>query len=497
MNSLHDFHGGIYPRDYKQISTQSPIAPLLTPPQLVLPLRQHNGFAATPVVNVGDKVAQYQCLAKSDQKNTLPIHAPLAGTITAISEEITAHHSGLKETCITITPNSSNKQALMEPWPEFKSKTKSELIMRIFNAGVAGLGGAGFPTNLKINYSKRIDTLIINGVECEPLITSDDALMREHTKEILSGIAILKTILEPKRIVIAIESNKAKALDAFQRIESGSLPIEVIPIPTKYPAGGEKQLIEIITGQQVPFGTYPGQLGVFCQNIGTVFAIHEAIIKGIPLVKRVTTLTGKNLKNAHNRWCWFGTPCHWLIENALDVTPAEIIMGGPLMGFKLPHNTSPVVKITNCLIAEPLKLPEDHLPCIRCGVCADVCPASLLPQQLYWMIKAEKWPETESHYLQDCIECGACAYVCPSKIPLVDYYRFGKHYLKHKKEETKKSDIAKERFEFRNERLAQIEKEKEERRQKALELRAKNSDVTKNEIAEAVARAKAKKDQDL
>jgi electron transport complex protein RnfC len=333
------------------------------------------------------------------------------------------------------------------------------------------MGGAGFPSAVKLNPGRKrpIDTLIVNATECEPYITADDSAIRERAGEIVEGIKILSAILDhPTNIMIGIEDNKPEAIAALApHVEDSG--ISVVVFPTKYPSGGEKQLIYILTGKELPAGKLPADEGMVCINIGTTFAIKRAVIDGEPLISRVTTITGDAVGTPRNYDTLIGTPVRHLLEhNQFDEQAGgRVVMGGPMMGFTLPSADVPIVKTTNCILAPSYaEIPDDDpaQPCIRCGMCAEACPVSLLPQQLFWYAQAEEHDRLEAHNLFDCIECGACSYVCPSNIPLVQYYRAAKGDIRQAREEKVKSDHARDRFEFHKERIEQAEREKEAKR---------------------------------
>ncbi|MED5388872.1 MAG: electron transport complex subunit RsxC, partial [Pseudomonadota bacterium] len=362
---------------------------------------------------------------------------------------------------------------------DYTEMSPGELVDTIRHAGIAGMGGAGFPTSIKVNLGdhQRVEELIINAVECEPYITADDRLMRERADEIITGIHILQYLLNPRRTLIGIEDNKPEAVSAIKRACKGC-DIEVRVVPTKYPSGGEKQIIQLLTGKEVKSGQLPAQVGVVCQNVGTAYAIKRAVVEGEPLLSRVTTLTGEGVREPGNMEVLLGTPVRDLLQYG-GVDPdnlGRLVMGGPMMGFTLHNPAVPVVKTTNCIIAataEELPEPPPEQPCIRCGSCAEVCPANLLPQQLYWHAKNDDLERAQHHNLMDCIECGACAYVCPSHIPLVQYYRYAKGEVRQQAADQVKADKARQRFEARQARIEAEKAEKEARRQARLEANRK------------------------
>jgi len=503
------FHGGIHPPQQKFFTSDKPIRAVSIPDQLILPLQQHIGIPAELQVKVGDKVLKGQTLTQSAHPMAVPIHAPTSGTITAIKNSVIAHPSGLSELCLFITPDFEDKWRKRHICTNFNQLTNHQLIEKISAAGISGMGGAGFPTQVKVSTREDIQYLIINAAECEPYITADDLLIREHSPSILDGINILDNILSPRHILIGIEDNKPQAIKALQQATADNEKISVCVLPTKYPTGGEKQLIQILTGQEVPTGVLPSSLGIVMQNIATCFAIADAVINDIPLIKRVVTVSGQALEKPQNVWSLLGTPVGYLLAQCgyLNKDKKHIIMGGPMMGYSLPTDQVPVVKTTNCILAptekeisSPYSTGSKEVECIRCGQCSDVCPSQLLPQELQWSAKAKDQQQLEKLNLFDCIECGACAYVCPSQIPLVHYYRVAKSEIRQQKQLDIKAEHAKVRFEARKERLARDKIAREEKHKAAAAARkarmnsgtaAGNSEISA--VAAALARVKAKK----
>jgi len=505
------FHGGIHPPEQKFLTTDKPIRAVSIPEQLILPLQQHIGISADLQVNVGDKVLKGQALTKSTHPMAVPIHAPTSGTISAIKNAVIAHPSGLSELCLFITPDGEDKWRERKICTDLAKLTDNDLIDKISSAGISGMGGAGFPTQVKVSTHEKIKFLIINAAECEPYMTADDLLIREHSPSILDGLNILDSILSPEHILIGIEDNKPEAIKVLQQTTANNEKIQVCVLPTKYPTGGEKQLIQLLTGQEVPAGVLPSSLGIVMQNIATCFAIADAVINDIPLIKRVVTVSGQALQKPQNVWSLLGTPVGYLLEQCgyPNKDKKHIIMGGPMMGYSLPTDQVPVVKTTNCILApsekeisSPYSTGTGEVECIRCGQCSDVCPAQLLPQELQWSAKAKDHQQLNKLNLFDCIECGACAYVCPSQIPLVNYYRIAKSEIRQQTQLDIKAEHARVRFEARKERLARDKIAREEKQKAAAEARKArmNSGTTeaKNEmsaVAQALARVKAKKAQ--
>jgi electron transport complex protein RnfC len=420
---------------------------------------------------MGQQVLKGQVIAQAVGMVSIPMHAPSSGTISAIEHRPIAHASGMLAPCIEITTDGADTWIEHQGISDYEHIAPRKLLEMVGNAGISGMGGAGFPSAVKLNPGRQrpIDTLIVNATECEPYITADDSAIRERAGEIVEGIKILSAILDhPTNIMIGIEDNKPEAIAALApHVEDSG--ISVVVFPTKYPSGGEKQLIYILTGKELPAGKLPADEGMVCINIGTTFAIKRAVIDGEPLISRVTTITGDAVGTPRNYDTLIGTPVRHLLEhNQFDEQAGgRVVMGGPMMGFTLPSADVPIVKTTNCILAPSYaEIPDDDpaQPCIRCGMCAEACPVSLLPQQLFWYAQAEEHDRLEAHNLFDCIECGACSYVCPSNIPLVQYYRAAKGDIRQAREEKVKSDHARDRFEFHKERIEQAEREKEAKR---------------------------------
>ncbi|WP_447017803.1 electron transport complex subunit RsxC [Shewanella algae] len=493
--------GGIHPPQMKDLSNGSPIGRLPLASEFLLPVPQV-GDSAVLEVKVGDRVLKGQALTHGLSAMYLAVHAPTSGIIRAIEQRPSNHPSALPVLTCVLEADGQD-QAIDFDQQDIAALSREQILSRIRQAGIAGLGGAMFPAHIKLNPASEIELLLINGVECEPYISADDRLMREHAREILDGIEIVHGLLNPKRVIIAIEDNKPEAVQTMQQaLDSCHLPkgsIRITVIPTKYPSGGEKQLIQIITGQEVPSGAIPAQLGIVVHNVGTAFAIREAVCLGKPLIERVVTVTGGNIPKPGNYWVPLGTPIAHILEQS-GFTPSgqdTVIIGGPMMGHTLPLIKVPLLKGSNCILvpsASEISPPAEEKACIRCGECAQVCPASLLPQQLYWHSKAEEYDKASAYNLRDCIECGCCSYVCPSDIPLVEYYRVAKAAIKRNHEEKQLAEQAKQRFDARLKRL-EAEKQAREAKAKAAadKRRAAMGSGEKDAVAEAMARIKAKK----
>ncbi len=514
---LFPFIGGIRFREhYKSLSTQRPVVAAPLPQRLVLPLHQHIGEPSAPLVGEGERVLKGQLIAKAVSYVSAPIHAPTSGTVVKVGEEMVPHPSGLSAPCIVIEPDGEDDWAPRQAHPrDYVDMDPSALRNLIREAGIVGLGGAGFPSYIKLNPGRaQVGTLIINGAECEPYITCDDMLMRQRADEVIQGTLIIRHALRAQHCVIAIEDNKPEAIAAIEAAVRRLAEdiIEVVAVPTIYPAGGEKQLIYQITGKQVPSDGLPIHIGVVCQNVGTTAAIFRAVHHGEPLISRWLTVTG-DVAEPRNLEVLLGTPVDELIRfcGGQPDDCRRIIMGGPMMGFALHAADLPVIKTSNCILVDAgrsaaLKPRQYTMPCIRCGACADACPVKLLPQQLYWHAQAGEFERTQDYHLFDCIECGCCDYVCPAHIPLVQYYRYAKGEIWKREREKQQAELARERHEFR---LFRLEREKQERaakRQQKKAALAKDKASSKDKpddeaaakqaaIQAALERVKAKKQQ--
>ncbi|EPI0663858.1 electron transport complex subunit RsxC [Klebsiella quasipneumoniae] len=488
-DKVWDFNGGIHPPEMKTQSNGTPLRQVSLPQRFVIPLKQHIGAEGELCVKVGDRVLRGQPLTRGWGR-MLPVHAPTSGTVAAIAPHTTAHPSALAEMSVIIDADGEDRWIERDGWSDYQTRTREALIERIHQFGVAGLGGAGFPTGSKLRGGgDKIKTLIINAAECEPYITADDRLMQDCAAQIVEGIRILAHILQPDEVLIGIEDNKPQAISMLRAVLCDAHGISLRVIPTKYPSGGAKQLTQILTGKQVPHGGRSSDIGVLMQNVGTAYAVKRAVIDGEPLTERVVTLTGEAVTRPGNVWARLGTPVRHLLNDAGFCASAEpmVIMGGPLMGFTLPGLDVPVVKITNCLLAPSVSEmgePQEEKGCIRCSACADACPADLLPQQLYWFSKGQQHDKATAHNLADCIECGACAWVCPSNIPLVQYFRQEKAEIAAIRQEEQRAAEAKARFEARQARLEREKAARAERHKKAaVQPAAKDQDAINAALA--------------
>ena len=493
---LFKFKGGVHPPEHKAESNARPVHAAPLPRKLVIPLRQHIGNPAKPVVDVGDHVKKGQMIAAADGPVSAAVHASSSGSVTAIDLQPVPHISGLPDLCITIETDGRDEWIAHAPL-DWQAMAPADLRMKLRDLGLAGLGGAVFPTGVKLDpgATQQCPTLIINGGECEPWITCDDVLMRHHADEILQGVAVMRHMMGSTEILVGIEDNKPEAIAAMQAAADRlDFAVEVIAVPTLYPSGGAKQMTEILTGKQVPSGKRSTDVGLQVFNVGTAYALARAVHHGEPLISRLVTVTGYVLR-PQNFEALIGTPMHTLITLAGDRDGTTgVLMGGPMMGMPMPNLEVPVVKATNCLLVKSKELfpplPK-ALPCIRCTRCADACPAELQPQELFRFAKAGDFGRAQEYHLFDCIECGCCSYVCPSHIPLVDFYRYAKSEIWAHEKDKRASDLARERHEFR---LFRLEREKKEKAEKlAAKAQAKRAEIAADASASGAPDAEAKK----
>lgn len=421
------FSGGIHPPQSKNLTDEKPVETLPLPEKVIIPLRQHTGAVTTPAVSVGDSVKTGGKIGESDAFISAPVHASISGKVTAISMH--PHPVTGRETAVVIEREG-------DEWVEFRGHSSYETLTPeqireiIRSAGIVGLGGACFPTVVKISPPKEIDTFILNGAECEPYLTSDYRLMVENAEEIVTGMKILMRAIGVNRGYIAIEDNKREAIRKMGEASISEPAIEVVALRTKYPQGSEKQLIKAILNREVPSGGLPLDVGVVVNNVATAKAVRDAVLSGKPLIERVVTVTGPNIVEPKNIIARIGTPFSDLIDfcGGTVETIAKLVAGGPLMGIAQYSLQTPVIKGTSGIIVFSSKDVPDLRPaeCIRCGFCVDVCPMGLLPSELATYVEKERWEECKNSVLADCMECGSCAYVCPAKRLIVQLIKYGK-----------------------------------------------------------------------
>ncbi|MBK8113955.1 MAG: electron transport complex subunit RsxC [Candidatus Accumulibacter sp.] len=482
LQQLFSFKGGVKPQTRKAPSVQSPIGQVPMPLRLYVPLHQSLGGAPNPLVQAGEQVLKGQVIGAADGWMSAAVHAPTSGTVLAVEQHVAAHPSGLPTLSVVIEPDGREQWIARTPL-DHRSLAPERVRELLRDAGVVGLGGAVFPSHAKLTAARTVpvEHLVINGAECEPFMTCDDLLMRERAEEIVRGAAIFRDLLAARRVLIGIEDNKPEAVAAMQlAVRRLGEDHEVVAVPTRYPAGGAKQLIRVLTGKEVPASKRSTELGVQCFNVATAYTAYRALAHGEPVISRIVTLTG-NVEQPRNWEVLLGTPMRDVV--ALGKPKADTsryLMGGPMMGFEIGDLAAPVVKATNCIIAgSPNLFPPNppEMPCIRCGACADVCPHELQPFELYWFARARNFGKTQEYHIFDCIECGCCSYVCPSHIPLVQYFRFAKSEIWSREKEKQAADAAKARFELRNARAEREQAEKAERLAKAAAARTSEKKV--------------------
>ncbi len=450
---LWHFPGGVKLRHHKNMSIGDTIADAPVPNELLLPLDQSIGSPGAAAVAVGDAVEKYQRLTGDFDALGAHLHAPTSGTITALEET----PSGLRLTLTADGRDAGNSLPGLDQWRE---QSAEALRQRIFEAGVVGLGGALFPTHEKLKDPDRVRVLIINGAECEPYISCDEMVMRCWPQALLEGTQILAAMVGAEQCLIAIEDQmgEVEAMLNQAAIDMDCPDVRIVKVPTIYPEGGENQLIQVLTGLEVPAECYPQEIGIVMQNVATAVACRDAVIDGKPLISRVITVTGHGVEKPANFHVRVGTPLSELVSLAGGYCPdaSRLVVGGPMMGQAKADDGAPTTKGTNCvLVLSETDTHQAHpqLPCIRCGDCQRVCPAQLMPQLLMCHIENGDLQGAANLHLSDCIECGCCSYVCPSQIPLVDYYRYGKHELAVKHQQAAAADSAKVRFNAHERRL--------------------------------------------
>lgn len=497
---LGKLHGGLRLPAHKERSTAVPLKVAPIPPQLYLPIAQHVGEPAQPVVNTGDRVLKGQTIAEPDGEMGAPVHASSSGTIVGIQQWPVSGRYGDTAPCIVIECDGKDEAMPRAAAGDYRTLEPAEVLLRILDGGIVGLGGAVFPTAQKLMQARTLETehLILNGVECEPYISCDDVLMRERAADILSGAQILMHALRIEVCYVAVESDKPEALQSLGEAlaDIGDDRIVLKQVPTIYPSGGEDQLVQLVTNRQVPSGGLPTDVGCLVQNVGTAAAVHDWIVGNEPLISRITTVTGDGVRNPVNVHARIGTTVGDIVEFAGGYTEnaEHLFIGGPLTGKSVSTDRVPLVKASNCILAVfKSSFAGRELPCIRCGDCAAVCPVQLLPQQLFWYACADNEQKLREFGLLDCIECGCCDLVCPSHIPLTADFRVAKGRIRELADEKARAERARQRFEARNQRL---EREQRERQDELARQKESAKQAGPAAIAEILKRKKQRSEDD-
>ncbi len=490
--------GGIHIPANKDSSTAQPIRRGFIPSRLVLALRQHRGAPAEPIVRIGDRVLRGEMLARPGSPPSAAVHASTSGWVRAIEERLVLAGDGVQPSpCIVIeTDGRDEREALGAPWPT----ERTAQLERIRMAGIVGLGGAVFPTADKLSTPVPCKTLIVNGAECEPYISCDDLLMREHAADVVAGALLLTDLLAAPLCIIAIERDKPNAEQAIEAAAHAAADprLKLAEVPTIYPAGGERQLVELLTGDEVPGGGYPSQIGYVCQNVGTAYALLRLVRDGEPLLSRVVTVTGGGIRTPQNVEALIGTPIAELVEfcGGYNEGVVRLIGGGSMMGVALPDDDLPIAKGSNCIIAATaaeVRMDPTEWPCIRCGDCVTVCPPRLLPQELLIAAHTADFDALHLFGLQDCIECGCCDVACPSQISLTERFRQAKRSLALHDRQLRFQDESEERFE-RRERRVQEDRERNDSLIDRLKGEATDPGSRDAAIRAALERAKRRRD---
>lgn len=488
---LFKISGGVHPDDCKTLTAKRAIETLPLPALLHVPLQQHIGSPAAPVVRRGDQVLKGQLLAHSQGMISAPVHAPTSGRIMGVGNYPAHHASGLSVRTITLKPDGKEQWVDHEPLPADPFELDpEEIATRVAAAGIVGMGGATFPSAVKLNLRTRytLTTLVINGAECEPYLTCDDRLMQEHTSQVIDGIRIMAHALGVATVIIGIENNKPDAQSAMESAAMSYPDIRIARLPTRYPMGSEKHLVQTLTGLETPARGLTADIGVVVHNVATALAVHDALRQGRPLLSRIVTVSGGAIRKPKNLRVLIGTPLDDLLAYCGGFTspPARLISGGPMMGQPLPSTRVPIVKGSNGVLALTGKeLANDTvMPCIRCASCVRACPCGLIPLEMASYARAGDLEGAVGFGLLDCIACGSCAYVCPSNIPLVQYFNYAKGELTARQREEHNQMETRRLAELRNDRM---EKQKQAKR----EALAKRKQSAKALPSQATAEAEA------
>jgi len=499
---IYGFPGGLKLQHHKRVACQHPVERPPLPKRLFIAMRQHQGESGELLVGAGDRVLKGQPLTEAGDDFIVPEHAPTSGRIDAITDHPAAQPPGGTQRTVVLTPDGEDRWTSSTSLSDWKERSAEEIVGHLHRCGLAGLGGAMFPTAAKLRGDwPDLHTVILNGAECEPWIACDEMLMRERAHEVVEGGLILARAAGAEQVVIAIEDRMGaveEKLREARRALDAEGTVRIRKVFTIYPEGGERQIIQALTGREVPHDGLPQDLGVVVHNVGTAAAARCAVIDGSPLIERIVTITGPGIAEPRNLLALIGTPFRHLVEAAGgyldDVT--RLVLGGPMSGTALASDEIPVTKGSNCVLAltrRETAPTQPTLPCINCGECVRVCPARLLPQTLFKLIEAADYDDAADYDLADCIECGCCAAVCPSHIPLVDFYKHGKDELARRRLDRRRATLAKRRYESREERLAREKAERQARR-KAREEKLQRPDTAQDEIQAAIERSRRNKE---
>ncbi|MRD72410.1 electron transport complex subunit RsxC [Rhodocyclus tenuis] len=468
---------GVHPDDHKRPAADQPLRVLPPPARLYMPLQQHVGGAARPVVQVGEKVLKGQLLAAAQGNISAPVHSPVSGQVVAIGEVTAPHPSGLGFTAITLESDFAERWIDADTVADPFSLAPEEITRRTAAAGVVGLGGATFPSAVKFVLGQRLKvaTLIVNGGECEPYLSSDDRLMRDRASEVVDGARIVMHAIGATQVLVGIENNKPEAIAAMQLAAAPFAEVNICPVPARYPMGSDKQLIQTLTGREVPADARAAEVGVLVHNVSTCAAVHQAVRLGRPLVERIVTVNGGAVREPGNVFAPLGTLVDELLAFCgLHEAPSRLILGGPMMGSPLAHGKIPLVKGASGILAFDAReatIPPAG-PCIRCGSCTRACPMGLLPLEMAARIRHDKFDEAAALMLGDCISCGCCAWVCPSHIPLVQYFSHAKGELSARERARLRNDASRRLAEAR---VLRLEREAREKAEAALRRKAERA----------------------
>lgn len=478
---LFKIRGGVHPDDRKALTADKCIETLPLPPLLHIPVQQHIGAAARPLVQRGDLVKKGQLLARSQGAISAPIHAPTSGRVMGVGGYPAHHPSGLLVRTITIKPDGKDEWLdSIKPVADPFTLEPDEIATRVAEAGVVGMGGATFPSAVKLNLRSRynLDRLVINGAECEPYLTCDDRLMRELAAEVVDGILIMARALGVEKVLIGIENNKPEAQASMRAAVEDYPGVQVIGLPTRYPMGSEKHLVQTLTGKETPARGLTADIGIVVHNVATALAVHDAIRLGRPLIARVMTVSGQAINQPRNVRVLIGTPLDQVIKfcGGFNQSAEKLISGGPMMGQPLPSTRVPVIKGTSALLALTDKefKTEYEMPCIRCGSCVQACPCGLMPLEMAAHIRAGSLDASVNLGLLDCIGCGSCSYVCPAHIPLVQQFSYAKGELAARQRTLHKQGETKKLAEARSARMEAIQQAKRAAMQKRKQEMAAN-----------------------